>query len=466
MALYSAPPVPNYTKAATSDVTTARPNQVTPFGSSTWVPPTTPGGQWTQKTALTPAEQAALSKQQGIDQGLSTGAAGMTPWAVSNTAGPIDYSKFNAGGAAVQGGNYYDKAAGDAVYKQFSDRMEPQFARDTAAAQTQMRNQGLSPGDEAWQDQMRQLEQSQGDQRMQAQENATSTAATEGSRMQSMDTAAGTYNTAQRQSQIADELQKRGYGVDEINAMLNGHTVGLPNMPNTPGQGSQYTNALGDTYGAQLDSSNAKNASTGSWLNLAGKVGSNIIDNYGKGGLVDKAASWLGFNPAGATASTSAASAAGAAGLTDMGGAAAANMAALPAVDMGITSASLAPAAATAAEVAAPVAAAAPAAGAGGAAAAGVGSTAGAVVGGVGMAALLAYEMGHGQPSSWYGSLGTNSGAPADLAGKPVYRQDQYAPAGSIARRIWDEYMKEGQATTTQLNTNASHTGRAPLQLK
>lgn len=98
------------------------------------------------------------------------------------------------------------------------------------------------------------------------------------------------------------------------------------------------------------------------------------------------------------------------------------------------------------------------------AAGAGAGSTLGAVAGGVGMAALLAYEAGHGQPSSWRGTLGADLSTPADLRGKPVYSQDQYAPKGSIARRIWDEYIKS-YAQTKQQQLLAGKRDRAPIQL-
>jgi hypothetical protein len=270
--LVAAPKVPGYADAATQDINNARPNQVTPWGSSTWIPPTTPGGQWTQKTSLTPSEQAALTAQQKTSAGLSTAAAAKTPWAVGLQSGPIDYNKFMKGGDRVQGGAYYNQKAGDAVYKQFADRMEPQFQRDTASMETQLRNQGLKPGDEAWNDQIRQNNQSIGDARERAREDAVQAAGAEGQRMQGMDTGAGTYNTDQRTNQIAQEMQRRGYGVNEINNLTNGQGVNNPSFAPVGGPSSPYSNAMENTYAANTATSNAKNKNTGSWMNTIGNV--------------------------------------------------------------------------------------------------------------------------------------------------------------------------------------------------
>lgn len=449
MALYNSPKAQDFATGATQDVNLARSNVKGPNGSVTWMPPTTPGGQWTQTTTLNPNEQATLTGTQGSNAGMAGGAAKMTPWAVGLEGGPMDYSKFMAGGSRVNGGQYYDKAAGDAVYKQFSDRMEPQFKQQTSAMDVQLRNQGLKPGDEAYDTQMKQVAQEQGDQRERASQDAVQMAGQEGSRMQGMDVSAGNYNTDQRNAQITQELQRRGYGVDEIKKMLAGTDVAAPTGQNGP-IGNTYSDAMARTYGEDANASKDANASTGSWLNLAGKVAEPLLNKAG-GYIAGKVGSWLGFNPAGGgaadgvtgtaggvvsdlaqgkdlgttakdaavnygenaakgyvknaitnyganAATAAAADAAGTAGLTDLGASAAANVAALPSMGaMGITDASLTPAATAAANSAA----------ASSGAAAGAG-TAAASVAGAAFAAWVGYNIYKG----WTTSHGTSWGGP------------------------------------------------------
>jgi len=86
----SAPPAPDYTGAAqataegnaanlAAQTAANRPNQVTPWGTSTWT--STPGADgnatWTQNLTLTAAEQKALDSQQSIQQNQSSLAAGL-----------------------------------------------------------------------------------------------------------------------------------------------------------------------------------------------------------------------------------------------------------------------------------------------------------------------------------------------------------------------------------------------------
>lgn len=302
MALYSSPKAQDFATGATQDVNLARSNVKGPTGSVTWMPPTTPGGQWTQTTTLNPNEQKTLTGTETTSGNLAAGAAAKTPWAVGLQSGPMDYSKFMAGGSRVNGGAYYDKAAGDAVYNQFSSRMEPEFSRQTAQMDTQLRNQGLKPGDEAYDNQMKQVAQEQGDQRERARQDAVQMAGQEGARMQGMDVSAGNYNTNQRVAQITQELQRRGYGVEEIKQMLAGTGVNMPTGQNGP-IGSTYSDAMARTYGEDANAAKDKNASTGSWLNLATKVGEPLLNKAG-GYIANKVGSWLGFNPAGGGAAS------------------------------------------------------------------------------------------------------------------------------------------------------------------
>jgi hypothetical protein len=190
---------------------------------------------------------------------------------VAQEYGPtIDWSKFSPQGTNVQGGNAYDKKAGDAVWNQFESRNEPLFQRQQAQMDATLRNRGLKPGDEAYDQQMKEMGQQQTDARQQAQNQATTMAGQEGSRMQQMDIGASGFNTQNRQQQIAEEMQKRGFSLNEINALLTGQQVQNPNMPSfqnaTKADTTQYLPAAQQQYQSGLDSANSQNAFMGSVL--------------------------------------------------------------------------------------------------------------------------------------------------------------------------------------------------------
>jgi hypothetical protein len=81
-----------------------------------------------------------------------------------------------------------------------------------------------------------------------------------------------------RQQAIAEMLQQRGTSLNEMNALLNGQQVSMPQMPsfNTSGQAQtpNYTQALQNTYNGQLAASNAQNASFDNLLGSAAQLGS------------------------------------------------------------------------------------------------------------------------------------------------------------------------------------------------
>ena len=254
-----------------------RPNQETPFGSQTWtetsgIDPTTgkPVPRWTQTTTLTPEMQRALDAQQNVTTGRSEIGANMMN-RVANEYGPtMDWSKFTDAGGGVGGADAYRGRAGDALMSAFSDRMEPKFERATASLETQLRNRGFKPGDEGYNQALADIRQSQGDQFNQAMYQAQQLESQEGQRMQGMDMTSSSYDTQRRQQEITEEMSRRGFSLNEINALLTGQQVGLPSMPGfNQAQRSetvQYNQAAQNQYQASLDAANAQNAMVGDMM--------------------------------------------------------------------------------------------------------------------------------------------------------------------------------------------------------
>lgn len=113
-------------------------------------------------------------------------------------------------------------------------------------------------------------------------------AALDQSRMQAQNQAVGQqfnmnqqYANAQnqlRQQAIAEEMQRRGMSLNEMNALLSGQQVQMPNMPSFSQSGQAQTpNILGATqmgYDAQLGAANAQNAAFGNTLGSLAQLGS------------------------------------------------------------------------------------------------------------------------------------------------------------------------------------------------
>jgi DNA-binding transcriptional MerR regulator len=338
----STPPAPDYAGAAQQQADSSRevteqqtwanrPTINTPFGQQTWAvtpvwDPST--GQylntWEQNTNLTPEAQSALDSQMNLQQGRSNLAEGLLGRAQEEYGQPMDWSQFEQLADTPDGATYrpedlqrnlstsgmqdvdpsqryYDDAS-NAIYNQFASRAEPQFTRDTDALRTQLYNQGLREGDEAYDREVQKLRESQGDARQQASYQATIGGGQEAARMHGMDsgtraqqfgerTASGNfynqaaqqalnqqvgvgqnnfnqgmqqanYQNTLRQQQIAEAMQQRGFSLNEINAIISGQQVGMPSMPGfnsaQRSEGVQALSAANMQHDADMDAFNAQ----------------------------------------------------------------------------------------------------------------------------------------------------------------------------------------------------------------
>jgi hypothetical protein len=351
----STPKAPDYAAAAeqqaqgsrevTEQQTWAnRPDQFTPWGSQTWQnqqvwDPSTQQylNRWAQTTELTPESQRALDAQLALTTGRSELGASLFPRAEQEFGQAIDWSKFDAAGRPVQAGQLtpeqlargyetagpnldpsqrYQQQAQDAIYQQWESRALPQQARETDALRTQLYNMGLKEGDQAYDEEMRKLRESQGDQQRQAAYQATIGSGAEAQRFLGMDAATraqltgenrdlaqfgnqaalgqfgmgaqageqnfqqqmqeSAYQTQLRQQQIAEEMQRRGFSLNEINAIISGQQVGMPNMPGfnqaQRAEGTQNLAAAQMTGQAELDRFNAQQAATQGMMSGIGSI--------------------------------------------------------------------------------------------------------------------------------------------------------------------------------------------------
>ena len=175
-----------------------RPDQNTPYGSTRWsnaseIDPAT--GQrvtrWTQDTSLRPELEEALNSQVGLTRRRSDMAAGLYDRVEEEFAPIVDFNKFDAAGnpldpneidrSQLQGFMGLDSTglpnidprqldntldysgahgvgdprdirgrAEDAAYQSATSRLDPQFEQRNEQLEAKLRNQGLRPGDEAY----------------------------------------------------------------------------------------------------------------------------------------------------------------------------------------------------------------------------------------------------------------------------------------------------------------------------
>lgn len=244
----SSPPPPDYTGAAekqaqasqentTSQTYANRADQYDPWGSSTWsqsqvVDPST--GQnvtkWTQNTSLTPELQSALDAQMGVQNARSQQAqdligrmqsefgqtmdwSGLPAWQSGPQAGQLDAmtSGFGfgprqqridtsrqqvpglqtgldfSGAQGVQGADQNRQKAEDAIYQSATSRLDPRFNQQQRAMETQLANQGITQGSDAYRQAMENFGQTKNDAYQQAQMGAITGAGAEAQRNQAMD---------------------------------------------------------------------------------------------------------------------------------------------------------------------------------------------------------------------------------------------------------------------------------------
>jgi hypothetical protein len=294
-----------------------RPDQYTPWGSTTWVPEDVDGTErWTQTQSLSPTAQAELDKQMALLSGKSDVAGSLIGRMGNEFGQAMDWSGLGPLGQVPEGqftrANDVQTQLGDptamreraesAVYDKGSKRLDAQYAGQRQAMETKLRNQGLNPEDAAYKSQMAGIDTAETD----AYGNLQSQAVTQGMGEQAQTWGQGLqagnfYNqgnqqnfgqnlganaqnfsqasaqSAQanqlRQQQMTEAMQQRGFSLNEINALMSGSQINAPQMPSFA-QASQAEAA--PIYQGAVDQGNADAANNpmSGLMGLAGTLGS------------------------------------------------------------------------------------------------------------------------------------------------------------------------------------------------
>lgn len=267
----SGPPAPDYKGTAEAQSESSayntslqnwanRPTLTTPWGSQSWtssqqIDPATgkPVTSWASNIQLSPDQQAALDDQMKIQSGRSDAALGLLNQATDAFNSPFQW------GSPVRSQLDYDPSkfrqeAQDAVWK----LQQPMLDENQKKMEASLLNQGISLGSEAWDKRQREQDDAMARARLMSVEAGRG----EADSMFSHALQSGQFENQAHQQAIADEMMRRNMPLNDLNALLTGQQVGMPQKPNFMGAGkgetTQYLPAAQMGYDASLDRYNAQ----------------------------------------------------------------------------------------------------------------------------------------------------------------------------------------------------------------
>jgi hypothetical protein len=262
-----------YSREAARDATYAdRPDQYNAMGSLTWqrenvIDPSTGEAttKWTQRENMSPDMQRIYNSQMSTYDRNAGLAAGMGNRIQQEMGAPVNWAQFGDVEAApntrglvgneMAYGSPERQRAEDAYMKRETDRLDPRFQKEREALEIQLRNRGLSAGDQQYQSEMQSFntgkddayerarlgaveggrieDQQFFDQQLGANQNAR--AADQQWFGQAMDSNA--VSNQLRQQQIDEYIAKRQFSLGEQAALDNSASSGVAGLANTVGGG-------------------------------------------------------------------------------------------------------------------------------------------------------------------------------------------------------------------------------------
>jgi hypothetical protein len=275
----SPPPAPDYVgaakqqgienlEAARATAKLGNPNVYSPYGNQTV---TYEGDVPTVTQTLTPQAQETLNAQQKVQTGLANlGSQGV------ETAQKVMGTPFEFGGPSVQTALDTSQVAkmpvnaGTTGQEAIMSRLEPSLAKNRVSTETQLINQGLRPGTEAYDNAIKLVGQQENDARTQAVLQGLGLDISSNAQGFNQALQSGQFgNTAQQQA-LAQAIQQRQLPLNEITALMSGSQIQNPTF--SPYQGANVQSApianataqegqfAQNTYNQQMASANAQNA--------------------------------------------------------------------------------------------------------------------------------------------------------------------------------------------------------------
>lgn len=247
-------------------------NQVTPYGNLTYsLGGSSTNPQYTSTISLSPQEQTIFNQQLTNQTQAGTAANAALGQYQSAAANPIDYSSFNPipTSSDLQGQQTAAMAAQNTL-------LAPQLAQQQQALESQLANQGLSPGTQAYANAYNNFNN------LQAQTLANETL--------NSSQYASTQNQialANRNQQISEAEAQRNDPLNQYQALMGGSQVTNPSFSlpqNNQVDPANIANIVEQQYQSQLAGYNAQNASNTSLNSSIFGLGGSFLGSKTTGG--------------------------------------------------------------------------------------------------------------------------------------------------------------------------------------
>lgn len=209
-----------------------RPEQYNPFSSVNWsneqvIDPATGEKvtKWTQNQSFTPDVQRVIDQQLSQMGGKGTLGAGMMDRIQSEMGGAADWGQFGQAQGLEYDPSQIRQGAEDAAYQKSISRLDPQYAQQSEALEVKLRNQGLRPGDQAYDSAMSTFGTGKSDAYEQARLSASATGMGEAQQLWQQQVQGSEISNALRDKQIKEYLDKRKFSLGEQAALSEGQNL-------------------------------------------------------------------------------------------------------------------------------------------------------------------------------------------------------------------------------------------------
>jgi len=207
-----------------------RPNQHNPWGKLTWqqkkvIDPATgkPVTKWIQTEKLSDDMQSLFDMQMGDRLNVSNAKAGILNRALNEMGTGPDWGQFGDLQGLEFSPDEMRQRAEDMAYQRDVMRLDPQFSEAQAKLEQQLANQGLTPGDRAYDAAMNNFLQNKADAYERARLGAAQQGRAEVEGMWGRQTEATNMANALRDKSIQEYVAKRGFSLDEANRLGAGY---------------------------------------------------------------------------------------------------------------------------------------------------------------------------------------------------------------------------------------------------
>jgi hypothetical protein len=281
------------------------PNYYGPQGSQ--VRTMNPDGTYNVTQTLNPQLQANYDASNRLQGALLNQAQNLTGNPLSYANAPNAPTFDTSGVTAIPNADANDLAqVRDSVYQQQTQYLDPQFQQAQSDLQSQLANQGIMPGSEAYDRAMNNFNLTKQKAYSDARNNAIQAGGQEQSRLfgiglqanqAGMNNAVAGFNAGMqsRQEGVNEANALHNSPINDINALKTGSQIQLPSFTGQVGTsipGVDYINAANLGYNANLAQQNATNAQNTNFTNGLFGLGSAAL----QGGLFNNIGNWLGNN--------------------------------------------------------------------------------------------------------------------------------------------------------------------------